>query len=222
MDKDSSPQTDYARYLHEFLFALNIALAFRLSSARTSFSSSESSLKWQINAALHLDAHSNVGGYTAFFALALVLALGIFALLRLCSHTFLAKEFLRSVAGIVSLVTLPASWLYVTHLSPVPPALPNPPRAWLFVELAAAVTCSVLYLLSRWPFPRWSSVLLLALHLGFWTWLSLGGPYFWRAPVELIFPLVSFCACLAWGLYVARQRSSQLASIIAGTSSAGH
>jgi hypothetical protein len=206
MGKNLSTHTGYGRYLHEFLFSLNAALVFRLTSARTSFSNLESRLKWQINDVLHLGAHSNVGGYTAFFALALGLALGIFVVLRLCSRTLLARELLRSVAGIVSLLALPVSWLYATHLFPVPRTLPNPRDPWIFLELVATMACAVFYLFARWPLPGWTGVLLLALHFGFWTWLSLGGPYFWRAAADLIFPTVGFFSCLAWGSYVSDQK----------------
>jgi hypothetical protein len=205
LDRDLLSRTGNYAYFHEFLFSLNIALLLRWQSARTSFSDLEPRLTWRINAALHLHLHNSVGGYTAFFALALALALGVFAFASLCAHTSWGEKVLRSIAGVVTLTALPACWLYVTHLFSMR-GLPNPPRIWLFLELGVAIACAVLYLLARWPFPAWTSILLLALHFGFWGWLLLGGLYFWRAPAELSFPLAGFCACLAWGMYVARQR----------------
>jgi hypothetical protein len=202
MDKDLPSQIAFKRYVLECLFSLNIALCVRLANARTSFSSLEPSLKWRINSLLHLQPHSSVGGYSAFFAVALALTLGMLAILRLCSRAVLAEKLLRSVAGIASLAALPVSWLYVTHTIPVvPPG--NLQSAWPLLELGVAIGCMVLYLIMRWPFPHWISILFLALHFGFWTWLSLGGLYFWRAPIELVFPTAGFCACLAWGRYVA-------------------
>jgi hypothetical protein len=195
-------QNSHYKYLHEFLFSLNIALVIRWKSAAASLSPLEPTLQFRINGALHLQPNSHFGGYAAFFAIVLVVALSIFTVLRLFSRTLLAKEALRSIAGPVSLVALPACWLYVTYLLPLPRGLPNPPRAGLFIELAAATVCAVLYLWEKRPFLGWKRISLLLLHFCFWGWLFLGGFYFWRLPIQLIFPLAGFCSCLAWAKYV--------------------
>jgi hypothetical protein len=65
-------------------------------------------LQYRINGYLHLHPHSNVGAFMAMFGLALGLALCIVLVLRLSSLTLVAKEFLRSFAGILSLIALPA------------------------------------------------------------------------------------------------------------------
>lgn len=207
MGKNSLSQTGYDTRTNEFLFSLNIALLVRLVNARTSFSNLESRLQWRINRTFGLNLHSYVGAYAAFFVLAIVLAVCIFAFLRLCSASLLGAKVLRSVAGIISVAALPICWLYLTRLYS-PPVLPNPPHVMLLMELGGAIVCTALYLLVKWPLPVWSSVLLLILHFGFWGWLFVGGPYFWRAPEQLVFPVVSLCACIAWATYMAQQRST--------------
>jgi hypothetical protein len=201
MHRDELSQNSDYRYLHEFLFSLNIALVVRWKSAATSLSPLEPNLQFRINGALHLQPNSHFGGYAAFFALVLVVALSIFTVLRLFSRTRLAEEVLGSIAGPVSLVALPVCWLYVTYLFPLPRGLPNPPRAGLFIELAGATVCAVLYLWEKRPFLGWKEFALLLLHFCFWGWLFLGGFYFWRSPIKLIFPLAGFCSCLVWAKY---------------------
>lgn len=202
----------YLRFVRDSLFSLNIALVIRLANAQTSLTSLEANLQFRINGAFGLNPHSNVGGNSAFFLVAFGLALGIFALVWAFSRTRFVGEALCSVSGAVSLVALPVGWLYVTHVFPVLPGLPNPPRAALLLELAAVIMCSVLYLRARWSYPTWSAILVLVLHFGLWGWLLLGGWDFWLAPIKLVFPFVSFCSCVAWGGYVAVKRSTLLSS----------
>jgi hypothetical protein len=192
------------RLTYMFLFAMNIALVIRLEQAQISLSSLESNTKFRINAMLDLDPHSKVGGNTAFLALAVGIGLATWLLLWAVSWNTVVRQLLRSIAGVGSLVALPVAWLYIAHRHGVPAGLPNPPSAVLYLELAAATVCSILYLLSIWRLPVWSSIALLGVHFVLWGWLLLGGPYFWLMPVELLFPLVGFSSSLAWGIYVAR------------------
>jgi hypothetical protein len=210
MKNNHPTRTDYLRYAHEFLFSLNIAFLAKLQGNQkpnklfSFLDSAEFRIQLKINAYLNLHPHSHVGGYTAFFALAFGLALCIFLLLRIFSNTSLAKEFLRCAAGFMSLLALPISWFYVTQvLGPVPFSL-NLPRPWLISELILIIACAVLYLLAKWSLPMWSGVLLLALHFGFWGWLALG-PFFWRYPFWVVFPMAGFCSSLVWGRYVSDQ-----------------
>ncbi len=206
MKNNQPARENRLRLVHEALFSLNIGLMTRWVMAQANYYLAELKIQLWVNRHLHLHPHSNVGGYGAFLTLALAMAFSIFLLLRLASHTLLAKELLRSAAGIVSLLTLPASWLYVTRLYPQPPGLPYAPRVWLLVELAGAVAGAAVYLYAKW-FSAWLNVGLLVLHFGFWGWLFLGGLYFWLAPFQLVFPLAGLCSSLAWGLYVSRQRA---------------
>jgi hypothetical protein len=210
VEKAQTTRLGSLRYLHEFLFSLNIVFVGRLVRANSSSFPLETKLRFRINAYLHLDHHNNVGGYTALFAITLLLALCIFAVLRIFSKTLLVKEILLSVAGGVSLLALPTYCLYQTHLYGSPPGAPNPPHVLLLSELFAAMVYATLYLYTRRHIPAWESVSLLVLHFSLWGWLFLGIPYFWRAPLLSIFPLTGLCSCLVWGLYVSSQRRTTL------------
>jgi len=200
----------YLRRAHELLFSLNIALVAKLQGNQkpnklfSLWESGEASLQSRINAYLHLYPHHHVGSFTAFFIYALGPALCLFLLLRALSGTVLVGKFLRSVAGIVSLVFLPISWLCVAQLIPVSPLLPNPPLALLASELLVVSALAVMYLYASWPLPAWWGVAILLVHFAFWDWLVSGGPYFWRDPFRLVFPLAGFFSTLVWGAYVSR------------------
>lgn len=196
----------YRRHAHEVLFSLNLSLVGLLTYSLNGTFDISTGLGRRLNTYAGLHLHSNLGPDIAFFALGLLLASSLFLILRLSSNTAVASGFLRWVAGFSSLLALPAHWLYSIHLSPQPPGLPDPPPLWLVAELAAAAACAAVYVYARWPLPAWLNVGLLVLHFGFWGWLFLGGPYFWLAPFQSVFPLAGLCSALAWGLYVSRQR----------------
>lgn len=195
---DQGRHDRYLEISHDFLFSLNIALLVRLVNAQTSLSTLEPDFTFRINAALGLNPHMYFGGYIAFFVLALGLASALYVLLWILAS--FVSTFFRSSYGFVSMTALPLTWLASTTIHQVLPGLPNPPRAWLLLELVAVVICSVLFLVRRWPLPDWASVALLAMHFVFWGWLFMGGIYFWLAPTKLVFPLVGFCSCIAWGI----------------------
>ncbi len=210
MEYQQQPKS-HLRHLHEFIFSFNLALVVTWARNQTAahFWGVPSHLQFWINDHLHLPPHSGIGGYAAFLLSALEQALCIFVLLRLLSSTSLAREALSSVAGLASMTALPAFWLDFTHRFPQPLTLPNPPRFWLFFELAAALACILLYRFAKWPLAGWGSVMLLILHHGFWGWLFLGGPYFWLVPFQSLFPIVGLFSSLAWGLYVSEQRRQE-------------
>ena len=215
MEKNQSMRARYPRYLLEFLFSLNVALVGRWTEVRQPFRGFyywdvlEYRLEFAIEKLVYNYSHPNtrfvpkdVEGHTAFLLLTLVTALCIFLIFRLASRTFWAKEFLRSVAGIVSLVAVPAFWLNITRVYPQPPELPNPGRAWLFLELTLAIAAAVSYLLGKWSLPGWVGAVLIISHHVFWAWLFLGGVYFWYSPFEFLIPASGLFASLAWVLFV--------------------
>jgi hypothetical protein len=162
---------------------------------------------------------SNVGENAAFLVYALVWATFIFLVLRISSGTPLAQRFLISTAGVVSLLALPLSWLYVSHLLGPESVLPGPPRVLLFLELLVATVCAVMYLRAKWSLPVWGGVALLVLHFAFWDAVCFG-PYFWRAPIESVVAIVGFCSAFAWGRYVPDQER-QVAQLSQGGRLAG-
>jgi hypothetical protein len=152
--------------------------------------------------------------FMAIFGVALSLALCFVLVLRLLSLSLVAKEFLRSFVGILSLIAIPVCWLYVNytlqHLSiPLAHGVDQLSLFWPLLESLLAIVCAILYLSGKWPIPPWGSIVLLGLHWCFWGW-RLFGPFFWARPPFLIFLIVGFCSSLIWGLYVSSQRVPML------------
>jgi hypothetical protein len=207
MHKNQPLQTSFLRRVHEFLFSLNLALVVMLEGNQkpnrvfSLLESTELPLQLRINGSLHLYPHDRVGANIAFLTLALGLTVLIFLLLRASSTTSFVTEFLRSIAGFVSLLALPISWLFVAHLLGPPFMTSNPPPALLLLELAVVIVCAILYAYGRWPIPAWFTIALLALHYTLWGWIVSGGPYFWHDPFTLIFPIAGFCSSTIWVLY---------------------
>jgi hypothetical protein len=201
-----------ARYSCEALFALNIAVVAKLQGNQMPnavFSFHEIGqfvLQVRINTLLHLHPHNRVGGEAAFFIYAVMWALIIFVALRFLSHSVAATQFLRWAAGIISLLALPISWLFVGTA----PTLPDPTHPLLVLELILATAFAVLYQVSKWPFPTWSTVFILALHFALWGWLLAGGIYFWLDPLRPSVAVSGFAATLAWGRYISRQGGERL------------
>ena len=193
------------RIMHEFLFSMNIALILRWEHAQTSTSESALTLQSWINRVLYLHQHSNVGGYAAFYLLALVEAIAIFVILQGLSFAPSARRVFLLSAGIVSLLALPIAWLHFIHRYPGlqgSAALPDLPRWWLFAELLATVAGAVFFLRRRPSLQGRLGVLSVTVHFVIWGWLFLGGPYFWLAPAKLVIPITGFCSCLVWAAYV--------------------
>jgi hypothetical protein len=214
LETNLGTQPQYLRLAHESLFALNIALVAQLEGNQkpnklfSLLEYGELELRLKINGYFHLHPHSDVGANVAFLAYSLGLALLIFLLLRISSRTFAAQQFLR-LAGIVSVLALPVSWLYLARQLGWLTIFSSPLRYLLVVELLVAAVSALLYLYIRWPLPAWGSVGLLLLHFGFWEAVCFG-PYFWLGPVQSVVTLAGLCSSLAWGIYVSRERSMHL------------
>jgi hypothetical protein len=208
MDEHSRTSAIRAQYIQEFLFSLNVAfLAVAARSMAAAWLPWVGKIQLSLNHHWRLPPESSVGGDFALSSIAFVLALCIFVIVRLLSIVSVAGVLLLWITGIVSLVALPAWWLYFSRQFPVPANLPNLASTWLFLEIAASMLCTVLYLWRKWPLPGWGSTLLLILHFVFWGWLFLGGPFFWLAPFKLVFPAMGLAAMVAWGIYVSRRRA---------------
>lgn len=208
VEKGLDAPDERPRYIHEILFCLNLALVLKLEGNQkpnkffSFFESGESLLQSKINASLQLHPHHAFGANLAFLLLALVLASLLFVVVRvLITSSFLNNVF-HSTAGVISLIALPAGWLWVSGLIGIGVPLPNPPRWALYLELSAVAACAVLYFAGKWVLPSWLTITLLAVHFGYWDFLVSRGPYFWRDPFRLIFPLTGFLATLVWGIHV--------------------
>ncbi len=195
------------RNVYEFFLSLNLAFAIVLTKNLTSPFFLRLRLQNFINGHLHLHPHHNVGGWGAFFILALGLALGIFVLLWLFSHIISSKEVLHFIGGGLSIAALPACSLLIENLD-IGPTLfgrVSEPMGRIFfivsfLEVCVAVLCVWLYLREKWFFNTWQTIALLSVHWIFWA-EHLFGPFFW-GPAQLVILGVGFASCLFWGQYV--------------------
>src|SRR5665213_27102 len=203
MNKASS-RVASLRHICEILFSLNVALVAKLQGNQrpnrffSTLEAGQLNLQLVINRNLHIIPHSSVGGYLAFYAYALLWTLVLYIMIRYFSQTRLATALDQPLEGIISLVGLPVSWLYVGTA----PTLPNPPHSLLILELIFVTVCALLYSFSKLSLPIWGTVLMLAFHFALWGWLLLGGPYFWFSPLRTVVAVAGFTASLAWAVFV--------------------
>lgn len=214
---DLKPRPHIIRYAHQAFLSLNLGLILKLAMSQQSRFTWESTIWPKFNAYFQLHPHDPTGYWIAFFTMALALSLAIFLLLHALLHLFEAEEAILSVVGISSLFALPIMWLYQSYYKSSVPSLPHPPGVLLFVELAATAACSVAYLNQLWPPSTWMIGLALVIHFSFWAWLFLGGVYFWRAPAQSVFPIVSMCSASAWVLYIKYKTRRSIASFAGPT-----
>jgi hypothetical protein len=203
MKLDGRPRKDnYLRYLHEVLFSLNVAFASMTIMSATSphvtriFSRMESST----NLFLGIRQTDYIRGYFAILIPSLILALALWAALRLSRRTRLTREILRSVAGIVALFALPAFWFYAFQSYGWPFGWPYREAPF---ELSAALVCVWLFLKGKWPARWWLGVLFLVGHYTFF-WIRIGGNYAMPNYAGPIAPILSFSSAVAWAFYIRR------------------
>ena len=210
----SLPRSRSQRYLAEILFSFSSGLLLEWLQQATSLS------PWNLRVQLWIARHlrflppHDVSSKVEFLDQAVAFSLCVFLVVRLLSIKAITARLSSKALAVISAVLFPACWLYVTHLSPQLPGLANPPRSLLLLEIAAVLLCSFTFLSSRRQMPTWAGVAIFLLHFSFWTWLFLGGPYFWRDPFKLMFPLTGLLSSLAWMFYFrggTTQNRSQLA-----------
>ena len=199
---------------HELLFCLNLALVLKLegnqklSRLTPLLDFGESTIQLKVNHYLRLHPDDSFGANLAFLLLALVFAVLMFVLLRILLASSSIRRAFQAVAGVISLIALPLGWFWVAATVGISPPFSNPPHVLLYLELLAAAVCAGAYLIGKWPLPSWVTIALLTAHFAYWDFLVSGGPYFWRNPFRLLFPIVGFLAVLTWGMDVSRSRVS--------------
>ena len=147
-------------------------------------------------------------GYFAFFIPAMVLAVAVWALLRLSARRSSTQEFLRSVAGITAIAAAPLWWLSMPYIR-------NGIRGWIwtdkiaFVELTVVLMIAGFYRFGKWPKSDQTMIALITLHYGFWS--SQFGTHQWLYQA-LVGPIVGLCASLAWVFFIRQTRRAESAT----------
>jgi hypothetical protein len=164
----------------------------------------------------------------AFWAMSLLLAVVIFALLRLLNHFSSLRGFLFPALAVIAVGALPSSFWLGGGVW----VLPH--NTWegllLLLEAIAAAACVSFYILGVRRWPRYLGPTLLILHFGIWAYacrFSVGlvdvlhccgfiVTFFWWAPLNLIVPLLGLFSTAAWARY-ARVTIRERANFPAGS-----
>jgi len=188
-------QSHRLRRVHRLLFSLSLALGILLSLEFRPYDIFLPIFRLEDFFSHQLGLRgSGISAYLAFFLCALLLTASLFLLLWCFRRRPIAEYILLFAGGFTALGVAPVVWLYIK--SPYP-------RRWYPAELAVYLGFALLYLLQKWTIPKATSIVIVALHFGFWFLR------FWEYeanPLELLMPIIGFCACLAWVLYVHTER----------------
>lgn len=192
-----------SQHVHEILFSLNSGFLIIIA---VFWKGPDSVVSWlfrmngSINISVHLRQSDLATAHFVSFIFGILLALCIWAILRLSSHVRLTKEILYSASGIAALVALPVmhlwghpSWWWRYGL--------NPLEIMQVLDLALILFCAFWYLYHRWPIPSWGGGVILGAHYVFWSrefgvypfWFGVGDPVAW---------LAGLCSSLAWAFYI--------------------
>jgi len=191
------------RYVHEILFAANVAFAGVTLVFSIAYGLSLPFLRMNhaISDLLHIKQTDYVTNYFGTAIATLLLMICVWVLLRLFSRAWITKELLRSVAGIVVLFITPAFWFYANQRNGWEYGWPY---RWAPFEIAVVVVCVVLFLAGKWPVRGWIALVLLAGHYIFWFWLF--STAYLASYVGPAGPILGFSSAVIWGLYVTTVR----------------
>jgi hypothetical protein len=193
------------RRLHEVTFSVNVASAIMSGIflyAPHSIVSRLFSLEAGIETALGMRQTDVHLGYWAFFLPGLALALCIWIALRLSSKTQFTVTVLRSLGGVVAMVTPAICWLCAAYLEKSRYGW-TPLKAIQLYELILVLAGLLLFFGGRWLLPWWGSILVISVHYAFWFWqygpysilLGFGGPM-------VLQPILGLISTTAWLLYI--------------------
>jgi hypothetical protein len=192
------------RRLWEALFSLHLGLlgvSMALIASRTT-AALFTHMEIRINRSLHIQQTDFIRGHFETWIPSVLAAFLVLLILRTCARARFTQEFLRSVAGIITIFAPLAFWLFVYEQG-------SWSLVWPYngapIEVVTALACTLLFLSGRWKTPFWVGVLLLAAHYIFWYFAGESNPYFSNY-AGLAGPILGFCSAVAWGLYVSRKR----------------
>ena len=201
MTKQRSP---YLQYVHEVAASINIALtgasvflSFGLTYATNALFEIDRTISLRLGLVsnpndVRVAKDSFTPGYFAYFIAAFAFAVCVWLPLRLFAGSMIAREFLRSVAGILALAVAPLGWLWFHRWG----------HPILSSEIALVVALGMIYSFGTWAMPEWAITVVVVFHFGFWLYEF--GSYFSFRDYYAVLPAVGLCAGLAWLFYLRR------------------
>jgi hypothetical protein len=186
------------RLVWELLFSWHLSLAAVTASLfawRLAYRLAQ--MEIAINHFLHIRQTDLVRGHLSVWIPTILLGMSVWAFLRAASGVRATDEFLRTLAGLITLAAPSAFWVLAynsQHWSF------DWPKYLALFENAITLLSALLFLNGRWKAPKWIVLLGLALHYGIW----------YAEPSTLFFsdygglpgPLLGFSAAASWVAYL--------------------
>ncbi len=213
MDNAVVTKRDYLLNSNDTLLSLNLGLSVAIglrvylsqfSTGRNRFVDFFARLAYGINS-LSRPVHDHAGADIIIFVIFAGFTVVIFLLLRLMASGAISRPILSMVEGLVAIGALPTCWLYVE--SALDPLSSSAWPIW-FLFAGIPLICVYLYARGMWPVPDWATVSLLTLSCGFWGWML--SQHIGNDPFRFVFPIVSLCSSIVWGLLVSRRHAQAL------------
>ena len=203
--------TRSARFLLEILFSINIAFAgmtlvfCAIPSASVPFAH----LEVNINHVLGIRQTDFIRGYFEIWIPSLLLALGIWSVLRAFLRTSFTTELLKTVGGATIAICPSAIWTCAYERNGWSLAWPY---KTVWGEALLALICVWLFVNLPWAAARWVGTVAIFAHCFFWYWFTGGGSYGFEwgipgygGPCGLV---VGTSAMTVWGMYVRGVRAT--------------
>lgn len=227
MDRVISESGRWLRWVHEYLFSLNLAWAVvwieRVRNSGNFIAYYRSKLVRE-----PYQMVAPIGGHTIFDQLlwSFVLAALVFCSLRLLSRLVVSNAALRIIAGAAAIVGFPLACMFVPYAFVSADIRVGAYHRALLLELIFVLICGTLYYLRKPPLSIPLMVLVLCLHFAIWAWIAscyVNVPVFistlrsseyyhpWRRTLgslslamafNLGFPVLGLVASLSWVRYV--------------------
>lgn len=204
------------QYVYEILLSADVAFAIASVALRSwTLFRPFAQVERKINELLGIRHTDFIRGYIAIAIASLLLAIPLWATLRISADRRLTKEFLRSVSGFIVLFAPAAFWICVYEQDGWPVGWPykGAPFEMILMFLGA-----ILFLSQTIAIPSSVSILVLITHYLYWYWAPSTNPSVpnYAGPAA---PVIGFCSALAWSYFV-RTRTHGRSAEFAGRNSA--
>ncbi len=219
--KPSRMENNLLRWLHEFLFSLNLSwIVIWLERGHPSWplAVERSPYLLKLYGRLRLGEPPTILDQVIW---SFLLAVLVFLLLRSAARLNVARLLLRTLAGVFALTAFPSFYLAFPS-NAMGPFQSAPHALLLVIETFCALLCGILFYLELVTVPPIVYVGLALLHFSFWSWLtpnhvSLRGQICRYGMLTLGtwvsiafyfgFPVIGFFSTIAWGLFVRKTQA---------------
>lgn len=187
------------RQLWELLFSWHLSLAAVTASLSAwAVAGPLAQMEMGINHFLHISQTDYVRGHLMVWIPTALVSLSVWAFLRAVSDARATEGFLRMLAGLITLATPSAFWIFAYKHNDWP--LGWPQYLALF-ETIGILICALFFLNGRWKPPKWTIFLVLALHYGLW-YAAGGANLFFAGYAGPVAPIFGFSAAASWVAYL--------------------